>query len=159
MLYYLSLGSNLGNREETLHQAVQMIEQQVGHVLRCSSFFYSAPWGFNSVNDFCNLCCAVETSQSPLTVLLTTQTIEQALGRKKKTQDGQYSDRSIDIDLIRAFDDTGKEIKCEITNDPNLQPPTSKLLSPLSSIPLLTLPHPLWEQRDFVKIPLSEIMP
>ena len=183
MLYYLSLGSNLGNREETLRQAVKLIEQQVGHVLRCSSFFYSAPWGFESENEFCNLCCAVESSQDPLSVLRLTQTIERALGRTQKTQiikhqtsnikhqTSIYSDRPIDIDLIRAFDDSGNEIKCEITNDQNNESPYSEadrstegrleisnLKSQMSSDTLLTLPHPLWQERDFVKIPLAEII-
>ena len=177
MLYYLSLGANLGDREQTIKQALELIEQQVGHVLRCSSFFYSAPWGFESEHEFCNLCCAVESSQDPLSVLRLTQTIERALGRNLKSQISNlkspiYSDRPIDIDLIRAFDDSGNEIKCEITNDQNNESPYSEadrstegrleisnLKSQMSSDTLLTLPHPLWKERDFVKIPLAEIMP
>ena len=71
--------------------------------------------------------------------LLTTQAIERALGRTHKTIDANYSDRVIDIDIIQAFDDDGNEVVC--------------------STPALTLPHPLWQQRDFVRIPLSEISP
>lgn len=139
MIYYLSLGANLGEREQTLRQAVQQIEQQIGHVLRCSSFYYSEPWGFRSEHAFCNLCCAVETSLTPQEMLRATQTIERALGRQKKSSDGHYADRTIDIDLIRAFDEAGQEIEC------------------LTST--LTLPHPLWQQRDFVQVPLAEILP
>lgn len=146
MLYYLSLGSNLGEREQTLRQAMQQIEQQIGPILRCSSFYYSEPWGFNSPHPFCNLCCAVETALSPLEVLHTTQAIERALGRTKKTQITNdkcqmtnYTDRCIDIDLIRVFDDQGQEL--------------------FVATPELTLPHPLWQERDFVKVPLAEIMP
>lgn len=145
MTYYLSLGANLGEREQTLRRAIRMIEQQVGSVRRCSSFFYSAPWGFTSENDFCNLCCAVETNKSPLDVLSLTQTIERALGRTKKTlmtndqcQIPHYSDRSIDIDIIRLFDGD-KELFVDL--------------------PELHIPHPLWTQREFVKVPLAEIMP
>ena len=150
MTYYLSLGSNLGDREATLRQAIHLIEQQIGHVRRCSSFYYSKPWGFTSENDFCNLCCAVESDKTPLEVLHLTQHIERALGRKKKTQISNpqspisnlrspiYSDRNIDIDLIRVFDEQKQEI-CLDT-------------------PELTLPHKFWQQRDFVKIPLGEIM-
>ena len=153
MLYYLSLGANLGDREQTIKQALELIEQQVGHVLRCSSFFYSAPWGFESENEFCNLCCAVESSQDPLSVLRLTQTIERALGRTLKSQISNlksqiYSDRPIDIDLIRAFDDSGNEINCQNNQMVNDQ-----------MVNVLTLPHPLWQERDFVKIPLAEIMP
>ena len=148
MTYYLSLGANLGDREATLRQALQLIEQQIGPVRRCSSFYYSKPWGFTSQNDFCNLCCALETDKKPLDVLRLTQTIERSLGRKYKSQDGHYSDRTIDIDLIRVFDDDGTEIKCQISNDK----------SQMSSDTLLSLPHPLWQERDFVKVPLAEIM-
>ena len=139
MRYYLSLGSNLGNREQTLQEAVQRIGQQIGTVTRCSSFFYSEPWGFESEHPFCNLCCCVETSMAPMDVLTATQAIERELGRIQKSVNGQYSDRSIDIDIIRAFDDQQKEI---VSNDP-----------------LLTIPHPLYKQRDFVLIPLREILP
>ncbi len=150
MLYYLSLGSNLGDRESTLRSALQLIEQQIGSVLRCSSFYYSKPWGFTSQNDFCNLCCALETDKKPLDVLRLTQTIERALGRNHKSQISNlksqisnlkcpiYSDRTIDIDLIRVFDNDKKEL--------------------FMNSPELTLPHRFWQERDFVKVPLAEIM-
>ena len=149
MLYYLSLGSNLGERENTIRQAIQMIEQQIGHVLRCSSFYYSAPWGFESEHDFCNLCCALESEKTPLDVLTLTQDIERALGRNLKSQISNlkspiYSDRPIDIDIICVFDDFGEEIKCKIVND--------------QMVNILSLPHPLWQEREFVKVPLGEIM-
>lgn len=143
MLYYLSLGSNLGDRESTLRSALQLIEQRIGSVLRCSSFYYSKPWGFTSANDFCNLCCALETDLPPLKVLHLTQTIERSLGRNHKSQMSNvkcpiYSDRTIDIDLIRAFDNDKKEL--------------------FMDSPELTLPHRFWQERDFVKTPLAEIM-
>ena len=141
MRYYLSLGSNLGNREQTLQEAVQRIGQQIGTVTRCSSFFYSEPWGFESENPFCNLCCEVETSMAPMEVLTATQAIERELGRirKSKIEDRKpvYSDRPIDIDIIRAFDEAQKEI--------------------VSNNPLLTIPHPLWKEREFVTVPLQEL--
>ena len=74
-------------------------------------------------------------------MLALTQGIERQLGREKKSvvriQDSAvYSDRNIDIDIIRAFDGD-KEIAVDT--------------------PELAIPHKLWSQRDFVKIPLSEI--
>jgi len=148
MTYYLSLGANLGEREQTLREAIQLIEQQVGPVRRCSSFFYSEPWGFESEHSFCNLCCAVESPLSPLDVLHATQSIERALGRTKKSTVTPspitnnslpiYSDRNIDIDIIRAFDGA-QELFVDL--------------------PELHIPHRLWTQRDFVKVPLAEIMP
>ena len=141
MRYYLSLGSNLGNREQTLQGAVRRIGKQIGTVTRCSSFFYSEPWGFESEHPFCNLCCCVETALQPMEVLAATQAIERELGRTRKSiienRKSIYSDRPIDIDIIRAFDEAQKEI---VSNDP-----------------LLTIPHPLYKQRDFVLIPLREI--
>lgn len=141
MLYYLSLGSNLGAREETLRTAIQSIEQRIGHVRSCSSFYYSAPWGFESDNMFCNLCCAVESTMPPMELLEATQSIERALGRTKKTdpQSAIYTDRCIDIDIIRAFEESGKEIEVQAPN--------------------LTIPHPLWQKREFVTVPLAQIMP
>jgi len=139
MRYYLSLGSNVGNREQTLREALQYIGQRIGRIDRCSSFFYSEPWGFESENGFCNLCCRVETAMQPLEVLRITQEIERELGRTHKSDPAhpEYQDRTIDIDLIRVFDEAGEEI--------------------LMSGSTLTLPHPLWEKREFVKLPLEEI--
>lgn len=136
MQYYLSLGSNLGNREQTIKEAIQEIEQQIGEVPCCSSFYYSAPWGFASENEFCNVCCSLVTDKTPLEVLRLTQSIERALGRTHKSVNRNYADRIIDIDLIQAFD--GQK---EIVWDDDV----------------LTLPHPLWEQREFVTVPLKEI--
>jgi 2-amino-4-hydroxy-6-hydroxymethyldihydropteridine diphosphokinase len=141
MLYYLSLGANIGNREQTIHQALQMIEQQIGHVLRCSSFYYSAPCGFTSEHEFCNICCALETNMEADEVLAYTQQIEKQLGRDYKSDHHSvhpvYRDRTIDIDLILVFDK-----QREIT----------------INTPTLTIPHPHYKERDFVTIPLSEIL-
>ena len=141
MTYYLSLGANIGNREQTIQQALQMIEQQIGHVLRCSSFYYSAPCGFDSENEFCNICCALETNMEAEEVLERTQLIEKQLGRTYKSDHHSahpiYKDRTIDIDLILVFDN-----QREIT----------------INSPTLTLPHLHWKERDFVTIQLSEIL-
>ena len=136
MIYFLSLGSNLGEREQTLNTAKQQIEQHIGPITRCSSFYYSAPWGFVSKNEFCNICCAVETDLCPMDVLSAIQAIERALGRTKKSTNGQYVDRTIDIDIIKVYDG---EKELEINT------------------PTLTIPHPLWKKRDFVCVPLKEI--
>ena len=137
MVVFLSLGANLGNREETINKALNLLAEQVGPLIKRSSFFYSKPWGFDSPNEFCNLCASFETTLSPLDLLHTTQAIERALGRKHKSINGQYSDRTIDIDIIRVFNHK-KEI--------------------FINTPELTIPHPLWRERDFVKVPLEEIM-
>lgn len=131
---YLGLGSNLGNREEILQQAIIEIEKQVGSIVSLSAFYETAPWGFDSPHPFLNAAIAVNTPLSPLALLDATQTIECSLGRTKKSINGAYSDRPIDIDLL-FYNDLVKESE------------------------QLTLPHPLLHQRTFVLEPLAEIAP
>lgn len=130
---YLSLGSNLGDREEMLHRAIALIEERIGTVQRVSSFIETEPWGFHSENPFLNAACLVRTALAPEQCLERTQQIERELGRKTKSQDGIYHDRPIDIDLLMYGD------------------------LHLSTL-ILTLPHPRMQERDFVMIPLREIM-
>ena len=159
MIVYLSLGSNLGNREQTIDKAIQLLSEQVGPLIKRSSFYYSKPWGFNSPNDFCNICASFKTELSPLDLLHTTQSIERQLGRTHKTQITNYTDRPIDIDIIRAFDDNGTEIKCQISNDKSkMSNDKCQMTNDKNTVLLLSLPHPLWQQRDFVEVPLEEIM-
>ena len=97
---YLGLGTNLGDKEQNLRDAVQKIEEQVGEVVSLSAFYVTAPWGFASENSFLNAAACVETELSPLEVLQETQMIEKELGRTKKSVNGIYSDRLIDIVLL-----------------------------------------------------------
>lgn len=130
---YLSLGANLGNKEQTLDQAVAILSAEAGTLLRRSSFFYSEPWGFRSEHSFCNICISMLTTLTPIELLDLTQDIERRLGRTKKSSDRVYHDRTIDIDLLIY---EGVEMQT----------------------PRLTLPHPLMQERDFVMIPLREIL-
>ncbi|MCF0198440.1 MAG: 2-amino-4-hydroxy-6-hydroxymethyldihydropteridine diphosphokinase [Bacteroidaceae bacterium] len=129
---YLSLGSNLGDRQHTLLQALQLIDERVGSVYRVSSFIETEPWGFESDHPFLNAVCLVHTMMSPELCLEETQQIERELGRTAKSIDGHYHDRTIDIDLL-MYDD--------LTID----------------TPDLQLPHPRMMERDFVLVPLREI--
>ena len=130
---YISLGANLGNKEETMHRAIALINERIGSVLRTSSFIETEPWGFQSENTFLNAACLVETSLTPMQCLKETQKIERLLGRTTKSKNGEYHDRPIDLDLL-LYD--------------NLEMHT----------PELTLPHPHMQERDFVMIPLKEIL-
>lgn len=129
---YLSLGTNLGDKELNLTDAIRMIGETVGTVVRQSSFIATEPWGFESANGFLNCAICIHTVLQPLDVLHKTQDIERQMGRQSKSVDGQYHDRIIDIDIL-LYDDL--EMKT----------------------PLLTIPHPLMQERDFVMIPLKEI--
>ena len=61
---YLGLGTNLGDKEQNLRDAVQKIEEQVGEVVSLSAFYVTAPWGFASENSFLNAAACVETELS-----------------------------------------------------------------------------------------------
>ena len=100
----MSLGTNLGDKEKNLRDAVHKIEEQIGKVISLSAFYMTAPWGFESDNSFLNAAVCIETELLPLEVLQKTQEIERELGRTHKSTGGVYSDRLIDIDLL-MYDD------------------------------------------------------
>jgi len=128
---FLSLGTNLGNKQENLKIAILHIAKKVGKIIAQSSIMETEPWGFVSKNTFLNMVIEVETNLPPLEVLKETQKIEKLMGRIEKTHDA-YQDRIIDIDII-FYDDV------------------------ILDTPELKLPHPLFHKRDFVVKPLCEI--
>ena len=130
---YFSLGSNLGDKAGNIREAINRIGELIGEVDRQSTLLITEPWGFESDNSFVNAAVRCITTLSPFEILHLTQDIERAMGRTVKSSDGQYHDRIIDIDIL-MYDDI------HITT------------------PELTLPHPLIKERDFVMIPLSEIL-
>lgn len=136
MLIYFGIGTNLGDREANLNAALHLLNERVGEQLACSLVYRSAPMGFESENEFANIVAVYDTPYSPEEVLLITQQIEREMGRTKKSVNGVYHDRIIDIDLLQA-----------ILN--------SKAIIQNSST--LTLPHPRMQERDFVMIPLREV--
>ena len=138
MLIYFGIGTNLGNREANLQTALQLLDERVGEQLACSSVYWSAPQGFVSDNEFANIVAVYETDFSPEEVLLLTQQIERDMGRTRKSVNGVYHDRVIDIDLLQA---RGNEANEAIRR----------------SGERLTLPHPRMQERDFVMIPLREV--
>ena len=100
---YLGLGTNLGDKEQNLRDAVQKIEEQVGKIVSLSAFYVTAPWGFSSDNSFLNAAACVETKLSPLEVLQETQMIEKELGRTQKSVNRMYSDRLIGFSAFCDF--------------------------------------------------------
>ena len=148
MLIYFGIGTNLGNREENLRTAVQMLHERVGECLACSSIYRSAPQGFVSENEFANIVAVCKTNASPEEVLLITQQIEREMGRTKKSENGVYHDRVIDIDLLQALTLSNSPFKGE-----NLMEGEDVVCKSET----LTLPHPRMQERDFVMIPLREV--
>lgn len=131
---FLGLGSNLGDKEANLRAAIYEIEKRIGKVISLSAFYTTEPWGFTSENTFVNAVCKVDTSFLPMEVLQITQEIEKDLGRIQKSVHGNYSDRSMDIDIL-LYDDI------------------------ILHTDQLTIPHPLMCERKFVLEPLVEIAP
>lgn len=129
---YLGLGTNLGNKEANLRTAIYKLQERIGKQVSLSSFYETAPWGFESDHSFLNAAIGLETSLSPIEILHITQEIEKELGRTKKSVNGSYSDRLIDIDIL-LYDTL------------------------VLQTPKLTIPHPLMTERDFVMKPLIEI--
>lgn len=129
----ISLGSNLGDRQHYLQEAINAISKRIGHVNSESSIYETPPWGFETNNSFLNMCIEVYTNLAPLTLLKNLKVIETELGREKSTSDG-YSSRKIDLDIILF----GKQIL------------TNKILS---------IPHPRFKDRRFVLQPLNDIAP
>lgn len=130
---FLGLGSNLGDRRQILLNAYSQIEKLIGPLVGQSAFYDSEPWGFASSHRFLNSVVCCETRLSPREVLRETQQIERSLGRRQKSVGGVYHDRPIDIDIL-LYDDLH-------INQYDLR-----------------IPHPLMLQRDFVMLPLTEIL-
>ena len=101
---YLSLGSNIGNRRETILKAIEKIKELVGNVDCQSALYETEPWGFSSENMFINAAVRCITELTPRQVLETTQRIECELGRVHKSINAEYQDRIIDIDIL-LYDD------------------------------------------------------
>jgi 2-amino-4-hydroxy-6-hydroxymethyldihydropteridine pyrophosphokinase len=133
-IIYIGIGTNLGNKAKNLKQAINLLEKHVGKCHKISSFYASKPFGFDSENDFLNAVVEIETCILPFELLRETQEIEYEIGRTKKSVNGIYQDRIIDIDIL-LYDN-------EIIDTPELK-----------------IPHPHIAERDFVLIPLKEIAP
>ncbi len=130
----LSVGGNQDDTSALFERMWPMIETSVGKLEAVSPFYRSKAWGFESAHEFINAAAVVLSSLSPMEVLDATQDIERRLGRTRKSTDGCYHDRPIDIDLI-AYD------TLVLQNE------------------RLTLPHPLMDRRRFVLQPLCDICP
>ncbi|MGA2435247.1 MAG: 2-amino-4-hydroxy-6-hydroxymethyldihydropteridine diphosphokinase [Bryobacteraceae bacterium] len=128
---YLSLGSNLGERERALREAIARLEAPSLKVLRVSSFYETAPQDFRDQPWFLNAVVEVETGLFPKQLLARIARIELAMGRKRLQPKGP---RIIDIDILLYG-------------------------SSIVAAPELTIPHPGLAARRFVLEPLAELAP
>ncbi len=126
---YLSLGSNLGNRQENLDLALKLLSERM-RMGKVSSIYDTEAVGPVSQPRFLNLACEVFTRLTPEGLLALAKGIEQKMGRYSRSGEP----RIIDIDII-LYDD-----KVLNTKD-------------------LVIPHPRMHERSFVLVPLAEIAP
>jgi 2-amino-4-hydroxy-6-hydroxymethyldihydropteridine diphosphokinase len=128
----LGLGSNLGNREAYLRAALLSLDAFEGTtVVAASSLYCSKPWGKLDQPDFMNMAALVETQLNPGELLAECKRIEREAGRGAGEH---WGPRVLDIDIL-------------LYDDLTLDSPT------------LTIPHPRMWQRQFVLMPLAELLP
>ncbi|NIJ46221.1 2-amino-4-hydroxy-6-hydroxymethyldihydropteridine diphosphokinase [Wenyingzhuangia heitensis] len=127
----LSLGTNLGNKLENLNLAIQQISE-LGKVNQISSVYQTPPWGFKS-DDFYNIAINLQTELDAESLINKLLYIETKLGRTRNNATKGYQARPLDIDII--FYNT------DIINTKTL-----------------TVPHPRMQDRNFVLIPIIEII-
>jgi 2-amino-4-hydroxy-6-hydroxymethyldihydropteridine diphosphokinase len=130
-LYYLGLGSNLGDRRAHLDRALSFLAG-LGHLLKRSSIYETSPVGMPGSAPFLNMVATLATALEPLDLLRECQACEAGQGRD--LADSRLRDRVIDIDILLAGD-------------------------MVMDTPELTLPHPRLAERGFVLVPLFEIAP
>lgn len=144
---YLSLGSNMGDRRRNIEDAISLLNIELKKPYKAvSSFYETEPWGFESDEKFINAAIMYELElpkgynpeAEGLMILEICKDIERKLGRKGQPQYDEageriYTSRPIDIDILLIGDD---RIDC----------------------PELTVPHRLMYERDFVIVPLKEIV-
>jgi 2-amino-4-hydroxy-6-hydroxymethyldihydropteridine diphosphokinase len=126
---YLSLGSNLGNRQANLDMALKLLSERM-RMGKVSSIYDTEPLGNTNQPRFLNLACEVFTRLVPEGLLALAKGIERKMGRYSRSGEP----RIIDIDIL-FYDD-----KVMDTRD-------------------LVIPHPKIEERSFVLVPLAEIAP
>jgi len=126
----LHLGSNIGDRQAQLQEAIHRIESGIGRVQARSSVYETEAWGKKDQDDFLNQALIVSTALDAENALLKCKSIEKDMGSIKTET---WGPRTIDIDVL-FFNDTVLEKEN------------------------IVIPHPMIEKRNFVLIPLMEIM-
>jgi 2-amino-4-hydroxy-6-hydroxymethyldihydropteridine diphosphokinase len=130
----ISLGSNVGNRLETLQGAIDALEDTPGmRVKAVSPVYETEPWGVpeGSQQTYFNAVVIVKTTLPPASLLERAQAIEEAFAR---VRDARWGPRTLDVDIV-AYQGV------------------------VSADPALTLPHPRAHERAFVLVPWHDVEP
>ncbi len=129
---YIGLGSNIGDREYQLNRAVELLKiTEKTQVTLVSSYYNTAPVGYEQQPDFLNAVVEIRTSLSSRELLRVCSGIEKELKRERIIH---WGPRTIDLDILLYG--------CNIINDTDL-----------------VIPHPRMHERRFVLEPLNEIAP
>ncbi len=129
MKYHIGLGSNVGEREKNLSQAIELLQKNGVNILKKSSIYETSPVGNTEQPWFLNQVVEVHADSGPKAFLRLVLGIEKRMGRTRRTPKGP---RCMDIDILLAED--------EIIQSPDL-----------------CIPHPEMANRNFVLVPLKEI--
>ena len=128
----LGLGTNLGDREVNLGNAIRSLSRAPGiRLARISSVYSTEPWGVKEQPSFLNCVAEVETSLGPEALLAACQAVEQDLGR---VPGPRWGPRLIDVDILLYGDR-------------------------VVGLPHLEIPHPRLHLRAFALVPLAELNP
>lgn len=127
----VGIGSNLGDREAHVREAMLRLEQADCRILQVSSFIETEPWGLSDQPPFLNGALMIATGMSPEALLSIAKAIETAMGRERSVR---WGPRVIDLDIL-LYDDLVVQSNA------------------------LTIPHPHLHERYFVLQPLAEIAP
>jgi len=131
----LSLGGNEQNTEKCFRDSLQMLSTRFGNPVLLSSIYETQPWGFQaSTTPFLNQLVTFHTEEEIESILEFTQAVEKMNGRKSKSSQGQYSNRTLDIDIL-----------CYGTQEVMTEN--------------LVVPHKFMHERNFILVPLKEILP
>ncbi|GGG98271.1 2-amino-4-hydroxy-6-hydroxymethyldihydropteridine diphosphokinase [Staphylococcus pragensis] len=129
---YLGLGSNIGDREQQLQEAIRLIDSTEGiDVVQTSPIYETAPVGYTDQPNFLNLCIEINTELSSQALLQRCLETEQHLHR---VRDIRWGPRTLDVDILLYGDEVVEEED-------------------------LSIPHPRMNERAFVLIPLNDIAP
>lgn len=133
-LIYVNIGSNLGNREYLIQKAIECIADKYGIICQ-SGVIESEPWGFDSSHRFLNIGISFRTDSEPENILKELKHIEKTISDKNhRDENGNYSDRFIDIDIM-AIDNL-----CYFSEN-------------------LEIPHRHLSKRNFFLLPLRDLAP
>ena len=128
---FLGLGSNVGDRYQSLNQATELLKHYADGTIQCSGIYETEPVGPQDQDSFLNLVISFQTTENVESLLTIAKNVENSLGRKFRKH---WGPREIDVDILYFNSD-------------------------IISLDFLVVPHPEISNRQFVLRPLSDLEP